>query len=141
MMAMNYGYVYVAQVSMGASHKQFMDAILEAEAYNGPSIIIAYAPCISHGIDMSNSQLEMKRAVESGYWQLFRYNPDLKKEGKNPFILDSTPTGDFRGFLQGENRYKSLLKQAPELAEKLFTECKQQAQEAFETYKRLSELK
>ena len=141
LMLTTYENVYVAKVSMGANMNQFMKAIVEAEQYDGPAVIIAYAPCINHGINMSNSQLEMKKAVESGYWNLFRYNPDLKKQGQNPFILDSNPTGDFMGFLQGENRYKSLAKINPELADKLFTECKEQAMDAYETYKKMSELK
>lgn len=89
MMAMSYGYVYVAQVGMGADYEQVVKALKEAEAYPGPSLVIAYAPCINHGIDMSNPQAIIKEAVDCGYWQLYRYNPSLAEEGKNPFTLDS----------------------------------------------------
>jgi pyruvate-ferredoxin/flavodoxin oxidoreductase len=100
MIAMSYGYVYVAQVAMGANQSQFIKALVEAESYPGPSVIIAYAPCIAHGINMGLTQLEAKRAVEAGYWHLYRYNPLLEEEGKNPFILDSKdPTADFKEFI------------------------------------------
>lgn len=123
MMAMSYGYVYVAQIAMGADKNQTLKAIAEAEAYKGPSLIIAYAPCISHGLKagMGNSQLEEKRAVECGYWAMYRFNPMLKETGKNPFSLDSKePTGDFREFIMGEVRYAALAKAFPEAAEALF---------------------
>ena len=113
MMAMSYGYVYVAQIAMGADKNQTLKAIAEAEAYDGPSLIIAYSPCINHGLKagMGKSQLEAKHAVECGYWANYRYNPELKEQGKNPFILDSKePTGNFREFLMGEVRYSALLK-------------------------------
>ena len=139
LMLTTYGNVYVAKVSMGANMNQFMKAVLEAEAFDGPSVIIAYAPCINHGIDMSNSQLEMKKAVDCGYWQLFRYNPTLKKQGENPFTLDSNPTADFMEFVKGENRYKSLLKQNPELGEKLLRDCEKEAKDTLETYRTLSD--
>ena len=120
MMAMSYGYVYVAQVGMGANMNQLVKAVSEAEAYHGPSLIIAYAPCINHGIDMSNPQQIIKEAVDCGYWQLYRYNPALAEEGKNPFIMDSKePTGSYQEFLRKETRYTSLLKTKPEIAEKL----------------------
>ena len=139
-MAMDYGYVYVAQVSMGANMNQFLKAIKEAEAYHGPSLIIAYAPCINHGINMSNSQIEMKKAVEAGYWQLYRFNPELKAQGKNPFTLDSkAPTGNYRDFLMGENRYAQLAKAKPQVAEKLFELNEEQAKERFETYQNLAD--
>ena len=139
LMATNYKDVYVAQVSMGANMNQFLTAITEAEAYNGVSLIIAYAPCINHGINMSNSQSEMKRAVDSGYWHLWRYNPTLKEMGKNPFILDSKePTLDYEEFLMNESRYKSLKAKNPELAEKLFEEAKALAKERYEGYLKLS---
>lgn len=118
MMAMSYGYVYVAQIAMGADKNQTLKAIAEAEAYKGPSLIIAYAPCISHGLKagMGNSQLEEKRAVECGYWAMYRFNPMLKETGKNPFSLDSKePTGDFREFIMGEVRYAALAKAFPEI--------------------------
>ena len=138
MMAMSYGYVYVAQVSMGASPAQFLKAILEAEAYDGPSLIIAYAPCINQGLkDMGNSQLEEKKAVECGYWQLYRYNPAVP-EGTNPFTLDSKePTGDYREFLLSENRYAQLVKITPD-ADKLFKMNEEDAKGKYEGYKKLA---
>ncbi len=141
MMAISYGYVYVAQIAMGADKNQTLKAIAEAEAYDGPSLIIAYSPCINHGLKagMGNSQLEAKRAVECGYWANFRYNPELKEQGKNPFILDSKePTGDFREFLMGEVRYSALLKQFPDQAEELFEKTEADAKERLATYKRLA---
>lgn len=141
MMAMSYGYVYVAQVAMGADKNQVMKAVLEAEAYNGPSIIICYSPCINHGIKagMGCTQLEQKKAVDSGYWILYRYNPELAKEGKNPFILDSKePTMSFREFLMGEVRYASLAAQYPEAAEALFEKTEREAMERLEKYKKLA---
>ena len=140
MMAMSYGYVYVAQVAMGADKNQVLKAISEAESYNGPSLIIAYAPCINHGIKigMTNSQLETKKAVDCGYWATYRYNPALKGI-KNPFTLDSKePKGDFREFLMGEVRYASLAKAFPEAAEALFEKTQADAMERLENYKRLA---
>lgn len=138
-MAMSYGYVYVAQVSMGSNDAQTLKAITEAEAYDGPSLIIAYAPCINHGINMSGSQLEMKKAVDAGYWQLYRYNPNLALEGKNPFTLDSKePTGNYQEFLLGENRYAMLNKAKPEVAQKLFALNEEQAKARYESYKKLA---
>ncbi|MGE5494251.1 MAG: pyruvate:ferredoxin (flavodoxin) oxidoreductase [Burkholderiales bacterium] len=138
--AMTYGYIYVAQVAMGANHNQLLKALAEAEAYHGPSLIIAYAPCINHGINMSKSQAEEKLAVEAGYWHLYRYNPDLKKEGKNPFILDSkAPTGSYQDFITSEIRYNTLKKQFPETAEELFKKAEVDAKERYEFYKKLSE--
>ncbi|MDF2656442.1 MAG: pyruvate:ferredoxin (flavodoxin) oxidoreductase, homodimeric [Bacillota bacterium] len=131
LMAMTYGNVYVAQIAMGADMNQTMKAILEAERYQGPSLIIAYSPCVSHGIKsgMGTSIMEEKRAVESGYWQLYRFNPDLRKEGKNPFTLDSKPpTQDYKEFLQGEIRYAQLQNIFPERAEELFERSKDYAQ-------------
>ena len=142
MMAMSYGYVYVAQVAMGADKNQTLKAIAEAEAYDGPSLIIAYAPCINHGlkVGMGCSQLEAKRAVEAGYWANYRYNPDLKEQGKNPFILDSKePTADFREFLMGEVRYSSLQKMFPDTAEALFEKTEADAKERLNNYKKLAE--
>ncbi|MFI3228935.1 MAG: pyruvate:ferredoxin (flavodoxin) oxidoreductase [Bacillota bacterium] len=139
MMAMSYGYVYVAQVSMGANMNQLMKAMKEAEAYNGPSLIIAYATCINHGVNMSNAMGEMKKAVDCGYWQLYRYNPTLADEGKNPFSLDSKePTGDYGAFLAGEVRYASLKKQDPAIAAELFATNEAQAKERLEGYKKLA---
>ena len=140
MMAMSYGYVYVAQVCMGADKNQVLKAIAEAEAYDGPSLIIAYAPCINHGIKagMTNSQAEAKKAVDCGYWALYRYNPALKGT-KNPFTLDSKePKGDFKEFLMGEVRYASLAKAFPEAAEALFEKTQADAMERLENYKRLA---
>ena len=140
MIAMSYGYVYVAQIAMGADKNQTLKAIAEAEAYPGPSLIIAYAPCINHGLKlgMGFSQLEAKRAVDSGYWALYRYHPQLKESGKNPFILDSKePSMDFHEFLMGEVRYSSLMKLFPEEAAALFDKTKQDAKERLRNYKTL----
>ena len=120
--SMSYGYIYVASVSMGANKQQLMKALVEAESYDGPSLIIAYCPCINQGImaGMGKAQEEEKLAVQSGYWPLYRYNPALKAEGKNPFILDSKkPDGSLKQFLQGEIRYASLQRTFPEEAERL----------------------
>ena len=141
MMAMSYGYVYVAQVSMGANQAQLLKALKEAESYHGPSLIIAYAPCINHGIKggMKFAQTRMKQAVECGYWSLYRFNPDLAKEGKNPFSLDSKePTGDFREFIMSEVRYSSLTRTFPEVAEELFEKTEATAKERLENYKKLA---
>ena len=142
MMAMSYGYVYVAQVAMGANQAQYMKALKEAEAYHGPSLIIAYAPCINHGLkaSMGKSQQEEKKAVECGYWQLYRYNPELEAEGKNPFQLDSKEPDytKFRDFLMGEVRFNSLVKAAPEDAERLFQETENDAKWKLNGYKRLA---
>ncbi|WP_295157652.1 pyruvate:ferredoxin (flavodoxin) oxidoreductase [Selenomonas sp. AE3005] len=142
MMAKSYGYVYVAQVAMGADHNQLMKAITEAEAYHGPSLIIAYAPCINHGIrkGMGNSQLEAKLAVECGYWVNYRYNPQLVGTDKNPFSLDSKePDFDkFQEFLMGENRYINLQRSFPEAAEALFEKTQNDAKSRYEGYKVLA---
>jgi len=141
MMAMSYGYVYVAQIAMGADMAQTLKAIKEAEAYPGPSLIIAYATCINHGVKagMNNAMTEMKDAVNCGYWHLYRFNPQLKEEGKNPFTLDSkTPTGNFRDFLMGEVRYNSLARMYPEQAELLFAKTEQDAKDRLATYERLA---
>ena len=141
MMAMSYGYVYVAQISMGANHNQTLKAIMEAEAYPGPSLIIAYAPCVSHGIKggMGKAQNQSKRAVEAGYWALYRYNPTLKSKGENPFVLDSKePTADFQEYLLSEVRYASLLKQYPDTAKELFKKAEEDAMERLDNYKRLA---
>ena len=142
MMAMSYGYVYVAQVAMGANQAQYMKAIKEAEAYPGPSLIIAYAPCINHGLkaSMGKSQQEEKKAVDCGYWQLYRYNPMLEAEGKNPFVLDSKEPdySKFREFLMGEVRFNSLMKATPEDAERLFQETENDAKWKLNGYKRLA---
>lgn len=142
MIATTYGYVYVAQVGMGADKNQFLKAITEAEKYDGPSLIIAYAPCINHGIKegMGRTQANTAKAVESGYWHLWRYNPELKKEGKNPFILDSKePKASFREFLMGQVRYTSLMASFPEEAEELFAKAEREAKEKYENYKKMAE--
>ncbi|MFP4020887.1 MAG: pyruvate:ferredoxin (flavodoxin) oxidoreductase [Halanaerobium sp.] len=139
-MAMTYGYVYVAQISLGANMNQAIKAIAEAEAYDGPSIVIAYSPCISHGLKdgMGCSVSQEKDAVKAGYWHLFRFNPELKKEGKNPFVMDSKePTESFRDFLLSEVRFSSLQKTFPELAEELFEKAAEDAEERYQSYKRL----
>ncbi|MBQ8308670.1 MAG: pyruvate:ferredoxin (flavodoxin) oxidoreductase [Clostridia bacterium] len=141
MMAITYGYVYVAQVSMGANKQQFLNALTEAESYNGPSLIIAYSPCIAHGAPMSKSMDEEKLAVDSGYWQLYRYNPALKAENKKPFILDSkAPTAPFQDFLMGENRFASLKKAAPEIADELFKKAEEEACSRRALYEKLAEI-
>ena len=141
--AMTYGYVYVAQVAMGADPAQTLKAIAEAEAYNGPSLIIGYAPCEMHSIKggMQNCQKEMKRAVDCGYWNMFRYNPALKAEGKNPFTLDSKePAGGYQEFLMNEARYSSLTRSFPERATELFAKSEELAKERYEHLMRLKAL-
>ena len=142
--AMSYGYVYVAQIAMGADNNQTLKAIREAEAYNGPSIIICYAPCEMHGIKgggMANCQSEMKKAVDCGYWNLFRYNPALKEEGKNPFILDSkAPAAGYQDFIKSESRYASLLNAFPERAAKLFSLAEETAMKRYDHLVRLQAL-
>ena len=142
MMAMSYGYVYVAQVAMGASPVQFLNAIKEAEAYDGPSLIIAYSPCINHGLKagMGLSQKEEKLAVECGYWHLYRYNPTLEEQGKIPFTLDSKEPDwtKFQDFLKGEVRFASLFKLFPDHAAELLEKTEEFARVRLETYKRLA---
>ncbi len=141
-MAMTYGYVYVAQIALGANMNQTVKAIKEAEAYPGPSLIIAYAPCIAHGLKngMNCSVDEEERAVKAGYWHLYRFNPELKEEGKNPFSLDSKkPEGDFEEFLLSEVRYAKLKQEFPDVADKLFDQAEQDAIERYQAYKRLEE--
>ena len=144
MIAISYGYVYVAQVAMGANQAQYMKAIKEAEAYPGPSLIIAYSPCISHGLkaSMGKSQAEEKKAVEAGYWQMYRNNPALENEGKNPFTLDSKEPKweNFQDFLLGEVRYTSLQKSFPEQAKELFAAAEENAKWRYKTYKRQAAL-
>jgi len=138
--SMTYGYIYTAQVCMGANQGQLIKAMTEAEAYDGPSIVIAYSPCINHGINMGKSQAEEKKAVEAGYWHLYRYNPQLKEEGKNPFTLDSKePTMSYQDFINGEIRYKTLQKQFPEAAETLFELAEKEAKERYDYYKAMAE--
>jgi len=144
LMAMTYGNVYVAQISLGANMAHTVKAITEAEAYKGPSLVIAYAPCISHGIKtgMGTSIAEEKKAVEAGYWHLFRYNPMLKMENKNPFVLDSKePASSYIDFINGEIRYSSLKKTFPEVADEAFKNSEISAKERYDLYKKLSEMK
>jgi pyruvate-ferredoxin/flavodoxin oxidoreductase len=142
LIAMSYGYVYVAQIAMGADMNQTLKAITEAEKYKGPSLIIAYSPCVSHGIKtgMGTSIMEEKKAVEAGYWHLYRFNPDLAGEGRNPFILDSKePHGSFKDFIHGEVRYSQLMNVFPDIAGEMFELARQHSRERYERYKALSE--
>jgi pyruvate-ferredoxin/flavodoxin oxidoreductase len=140
-MLMTYGYVYVAQVAMGADQAQCVKAMKEAEAFPGPSLIIAYSTCINHGTNMTKSQQEMDKAVKAGYWHLYRFNPELKKEGKNPFTLDSKEPdlNLFRDFIMSEVRYNSLAKLFPATAEALFQKTQEDAKVRYETYKKMAE--
>ena len=141
--AMSYGYVYVAQVAMGADYNQCIKAITEAESYHGPSLVIAYAPCINHGIrgGMSIAQTEEKKAVEAGYWHTFRFDPRRKEAGQNPFQLDSkAPTASYKDFISGEVRYSSLTRSFPDRAENLFAQAEKNAAEKYEHLLRLSKL-
>lgn len=139
LMAMSYGHVYVAQIAMGADYNQCVKAIMEAENYPGPSLIISYAPCISHGIDMGFTQEEIKLAVECGYWHLYRYNPLLVQQGKSPLVIDSKePKGDYIEFLKREGRYSSLFRAHPQLAEQLFAESEKDAKRKLSMYKVLA---
>ncbi len=139
-MQTTYGYVYVAQVAMGADQAQCLKAFREAEAYHGPSLVIAYAPCINHGLKikggMGRSQAEEARAVECGYWHLWRFNPELENEGKNPFSLDSKEPdwSKFQDFLNGEVRYLSLKKARPAEAQELFDAAEAAAKRCYATY-------
>jgi pyruvate-ferredoxin/flavodoxin oxidoreductase len=140
--AMSYGYIYVAQVAQGADQQQLLNALIEAESYNGPSLIIAYAPCINHGIKggMKIAQTEEKKAVEAGYWHLFRYDPRRAIEGKNPFQLDSkAPTASYEDFIMGEVRYNSLARSNPERAKELFAKAVKNAEEKYEKLVKLAE--
>ncbi|MDD4430062.1 MAG: thiamine pyrophosphate-dependent enzyme, partial [Bacteroidales bacterium] len=144
MIATTYGYVYVAQVAMGADQAQTLKAFREAEAYDGPSLVIAYSPCINHGLKkgMGKSQAEEEAAVACGYWQLWRYNPQLEAEGKNPFMLDSKEPDwtQFKDFLLGEVRYSSVMKQYPDQAEELFRAAEENALWRYKSYKRMAGL-
>ncbi len=143
MIATTYGYVYVAQTAMGSNKNQLMKVMQEAEAYNGPSLIICYAPCIAHGIKtgMGTTQNRMKEAVDAGYWHLWKYNPLLAAEGKNPFVLESKePTVSFRDFLMGEGRYTTLVNEFPEEAERLFVKAEEEAKARYEGYVRMANM-
>ncbi|RUA02495.1 MAG: pyruvate:ferredoxin (flavodoxin) oxidoreductase, partial [Deltaproteobacteria bacterium] len=138
-MFMSYGYVYVASVAMGANKQQMMKAMIEAESYDGPSLILGYAPCINHGImaGMGKSQTEMELAVKSGYWPLYRYNPELSAGGKNPFILDSKqPDGSLQNFLAGEVRYNSLRKTFPDEFTRLTTQLEKEYMARYQSLRR-----
>jgi pyruvate-ferredoxin/flavodoxin oxidoreductase len=136
-MCMSYGYVYVASIAMGANRAQTLKAFQEAEAYDGPSIILAYAPCIAHGINMMKTQVEEKRAVDCGYWPLYRYNPTQEK----PFTWEcKEPTGDFQEFIRSERRYTTLLKTAPTEAESLFAKAEEDAKRRMAFYKNMGEI-
>ncbi|MFP4662765.1 MAG: pyruvate:ferredoxin (flavodoxin) oxidoreductase, partial [Halanaerobiales bacterium] len=140
MMAMSYGYVYVAQVALGANMNQTIKAFKEAEAYPGPSLVIAYTPCIAHGLKegMGNSVAQEKNAVQSGYWHLYRFNPELEEQGKNPFSLDSKePSESFQDYLKSETRYTSLEQTFPEIAEEYFKIAEEDAKARYKSYKRL----
>lgn len=141
--AMSYGYVYVAQCAMGADNNHVLKAMVEAESYNGPSLVICYAPCINHGIKggMGIAQLEEKKAVEAGYWNIFRYDPRLADEGKNPFMLDGkAPSASYRDFIMGEVRYNSLTRSFPERAEKLFEKAEKVAADKYAHLEKLASL-
>ena len=138
---MSYGHVYIAQVAMGANKQQLLSALTEAEEYDGPALIIAYSPCIAHGMDMGRCMEEERLAVECGYWPLYRFNPALKAQGKNPFQLDSkAPTADFQSFLMGENRFAALKKLYPDEAEQVFQDAEAACKERFAFYQRLQAL-
>ena len=142
-MAMTYGYVYVAQIAMGADYNQCLKAIREAESYKGPSLIIAYSPCINHGIKggLGLSISEEKKAVQAGYWHNFRFNPDLKKEGKNPLIIDSKePSTDYQEFLMNEVRYSSLKRFFPDKADALFDRAEKIADDKYKTLTKLEKM-
>ncbi|MBO5198377.1 MAG: pyruvate:ferredoxin (flavodoxin) oxidoreductase, partial [Lachnospiraceae bacterium] len=140
--AMSYGYVYVAQIAMGADYNQCIKALVEAESYPGPSLVIGYAPCINHGIKggMKSAQTEEKRAVAAGYWHTFRYDPRLAEEGKNPFQLDSkAPTADYEEFIQSEVRYNRLSRSNPERAKALFEKAAKDAAAKYEKLAKMAE--
>jgi pyruvate-ferredoxin/flavodoxin oxidoreductase len=141
LIAMTYGNIYVAKVAMGANDLQTLKAFIEAEAYDGPSLIIAYSHCIAHGIDMSTGMKNQKAAVDSGHWPLFRYNPDLTKEGKNPFKLESKGLKiPFKDYAYLETRYKMLTKSHPEIAAKLLLEAQVDTETTWKTYEQMAAL-
>lgn len=141
LIAMSYGNIYVAKVAMGANPNQTVKAFVEAESYNGPSLIIAYSHCIAHGINMSKGYLEQKKAVACGYWPLYRFDPRLAESGKNPLQLDSkAPTGDFEEYAYGENRYRTLKQSKPEVAAVLMEQAKQDVAARYSLLEKLSHL-
>ena len=138
-----YGYVYVAQVGLGANMNQTVRAFKEAESYDGPSLVIGYAPCINHGIKggMTHTQTRVKEAVDAGYWHLFRFDPRRADNGENPFVLDSKePTADFREYILKENRFRSLQTLQPQIAEELYEKAEKDAKEKYEHYVRLANM-
>ena len=142
MILSTYGYIYVAQVCMGANPEHVIKCLKEAAAHKGPSIVIAYAPCINHGLSkgMSKAMDEGKAAVECGFWPLFRYNPDVEAEGKNPFSLDSAaPNGKLQEYMMGETRFASLTRTFPEIAERLFAEAEDFTNKRYEKYRKLAD--
>jgi pyruvate-ferredoxin/flavodoxin oxidoreductase len=137
-----YGNVYVARVAMGANPGQTVKAFAEADAFNGPSLLIAYSHCIAHGIDMARGLDAQKKAVDSGHWIMFRYNPDLVKQGKNPFVLDSKPPSiPFEDYAKSENRFRALLSRDPERAKRLFTQAQEEIDTRFRHYQYLAAMK
>ncbi|UCH71907.1 MAG: hypothetical protein JSW62_05805, partial [Thermoplasmatales archaeon] len=140
LIAMSYGYVYVARVAMGANDQQTLRALLEAEAYDGPSLVIAYSPCIAHGYDMAKSLEQTKLAVQSGHWPMYRYDPRLSDEGKNPFQLDyKEPNGKLRDFIMGEIRYNVLTRTFPDEAKKLHKKLEEQVNARYKRYKAMAD--
>lgn len=142
LIAMQYGYVYVAQVALGANPGQLLKVMKEAESYKGPSLLIAYAPCINHGLSkgMGCSQLEAKKAVEAGYWNLYHFNPERKAQGKNPFVLDSKePTFELKEFMMGEVRFAALTRTFKDEADRLLKEAEAEAREKYEQYKKIAQ--
>ena len=141
LLAMTYGNIYVAKIALGANPNQAVKAFIEAENYRGPSLILAYSQCIAHGINMTTGYNEQKKAVESGHWPLYRFDPRLKEQGKNPLQLDSKePTIDIKEYIYGENRYRVLQKAAPEIAEKLLTLATSDAERRFKLLQQLAQL-
>jgi pyruvate-ferredoxin/flavodoxin oxidoreductase len=138
-MALSYGYVYVASISMGANRAQTQKALMEAEAYDGPSIVFAYSPCIAHGIDMSKTASRQKAAVDSGYWPLYRFNPE-GEDGKKFIWETKDPTETYQNFIRAERRYTTLEKTAPNDSERLFKEAEEDAKKRMEIYKRMGSL-
>ena len=141
MMLMTYGNIYVAQIAMGANYQQTVKAFAEAEAFDGPALIIAYSHCIAHGIDMRTGMNEQKKAVTCGRWPLYRFNPDLRKEGKNPLTLDSgKPTTTLEDYMMGENRFKSLHKTSPEVAKKLMKAADEEYKWRLSIYEQIAQM-
>ena len=137
MMAINYGSVYVARIALGADMNQAIRIFREAEAYDGPSLIVAYSPCTGHGYDLKNALTQQKAAVASGYWPLMHYNPELKKEGKNPFVLDSkTPSIPLEEYIYAENRYRILTYSKPEIAKEYYKKAQEEVMNRWKIYEK-----